>query len=172
MAHWVQINRSGFGVPGSRSVRAMAVHNGVLYAASLNRELGAKLWRLSRPYLDASSLVSRWLEVTPAWSGTPQDVRAMAVFGDELYVGTDQGEIQKLSRDGRWQVRRGAGTRGVALLDWAGARVAEAGRRWLRLDCDADNARLRAWYEVAGFALVGVSAGGGWRVGRYQRPVA
>ncbi|MBO3746590.1 GNAT family N-acetyltransferase [Streptosporangiaceae bacterium NEAU-GS5] len=36
---------------------------------------------------------------------------------------------------------------GEALLDWAGLRVAAAGRRWLRLDCAKDNPRLQHYYR-------------------------
>ena len=57
---------------------------------------------------------------------------------------------------------------GAALLDWAGRRVAAAGRRWLRLDCMAANPRLRAWYEGLGFSYRG-EAEEGWAA-LYERP--
>ncbi len=41
---------------------------------------------------------------------------------------------------------------GRRLLDWAGAAARARGRRWLRLDCVASNARLRRYYTAAGFA--------------------
>jgi ribosomal protein S18 acetylase RimI-like enzyme len=44
---------------------------------------------------------------------------------------------------------------GTRLLDWAEDEVATAGRRFLRLDCKADNAGLRAYYERHGFELRG-----------------
>ncbi len=50
---------------------------------------------------------------------------------------------------------------GVALLDWAGARTAARGRRWLRLDCMAANHGLRAYYERQGFVYRG-EAEEGW----------
>jgi ribosomal protein S18 acetylase RimI-like enzyme len=40
---------------------------------------------------------------------------------------------------------------GARLLEWAEARVAEAGREFLRLDCMAENAALRGYYERLGF---------------------
>lgn len=43
---------------------------------------------------------------------------------------------------------------GGALLDWAALRAAAQGRRWLRLDCAKDNARLQAYYRAAGFRHV------------------
>lgn len=41
---------------------------------------------------------------------------------------------------------------GAAMLDWAGDIAKRADRHWLRLDCTAENARLRAYYEGLGFA--------------------
>jgi ribosomal protein S18 acetylase RimI-like enzyme len=41
---------------------------------------------------------------------------------------------------------------GLALLRWAERQVADGGRAYLRLDCMARNAALRAYYERAGFA--------------------
>ncbi|HEX6819757.1 MAG TPA: GNAT family N-acetyltransferase [Ktedonobacterales bacterium] len=40
---------------------------------------------------------------------------------------------------------------GLALLEWAERKVAAAGGEYLRLDCDAENPKLRAYYERAGF---------------------
>jgi len=40
---------------------------------------------------------------------------------------------------------------GRALLAWAERKVAQAGGEYLRLDCDAHNPMLRAYYESAGF---------------------
>lgn len=41
---------------------------------------------------------------------------------------------------------------GLALLGWAERKVVAAGGQYLRLDCDAENPQLRAYYERAGFA--------------------
>jgi GNAT superfamily N-acetyltransferase len=41
---------------------------------------------------------------------------------------------------------------GRLLLDWAGRQAKQQGKRFLRLDCWASNARLCAYYETAGFA--------------------
>lgn len=40
---------------------------------------------------------------------------------------------------------------GRRLLDWAGQQAVELGRRWVRLDCMADNIFLRNYYAQAGF---------------------
>ncbi|MEV0278650.1 GNAT family N-acetyltransferase [Streptomyces sp. NPDC050610] len=44
---------------------------------------------------------------------------------------------------------------GRRLLDEAERRIAASGRSLCRLDCLADNARLRAYYETAGYSVVG-----------------
>ncbi|MGH2516728.1 MAG: GNAT family N-acetyltransferase, partial [Ktedonobacterales bacterium] len=43
---------------------------------------------------------------------------------------------------------------GRALLRWAEREAARRGKSLLRLDCDAKNPTLRAYYERAGFAHV------------------
>ena len=48
-------------------------------------------------------------------------------------------------------VRREFAGLGPKLLDWAAARVREAGRELLRLDCLSGNAALRSYYERNGF---------------------
>ncbi|MGI5227013.1 hypothetical protein [Actinoallomurus sp. CA-142502] len=67
---------------------------------------------------------------------------------------------------------------GARLLDWAGELVAGHGRRWLRLDCGADNTALRAFYERLGFRHVddvevtvpgAGTASGPWHASLYQR---
>lgn len=40
---------------------------------------------------------------------------------------------------------------GLALLGWAERQVIAAGGEYLRLDCDAQNPKLRTYYERAGF---------------------
>lgn len=75
----------------------------------------------------------------PAWDGAG---------GDALYV-------HRLAVRRRW-----AGL-GAVILDWAAASARRQGRRALRLDCVAPNARLRAYYEAAGFVHRGdVTVGG------------
>lgn len=60
---------------------------------------------------------------------------------------------------------------GAALLDWAAARAASLGFRWLRLDCDRDRSRLRAFYEREGFVHHSDRQVGPFLVARYQRRV-
>ena len=50
-------------------------------------------------------------------------------------------------------VRRDRAGRGIgaAVVEWANAEAAEAGREFLRLDCLCDNPRIRDYYEDLGF---------------------
>ncbi len=68
--------------------------------------------------------------------------------------------------------RRFAGTGvGTALLDWAAERALNLGRRTLRLDCDWNRPRLRAFYERNGFIHHSDRQVGPFFVARYERPV-
>jgi GNAT superfamily N-acetyltransferase len=59
-----------------------------------------------------------------------------------------------------------------ALLDWAAAEAATAGRRFLRLDCDARRVRLRALYERVGFNFRDERTVGPYFVARYEKTLA
>jgi GNAT superfamily N-acetyltransferase len=70
----------------------------------------------------------------------------------------------------RLAVRRSHAGRGVsiALLQWAVERTRSLGKRFLRLDCDADRTRLRALYERCGFRLHSNRQVGAYYVSRYE----
>jgi GNAT superfamily N-acetyltransferase len=70
----------------------------------------------------------------------------------------------------RLAVRRAFARQGVskALLEWAVNRARALGRRYLRLDCDAERSRLRAFYERFGFRLHSYRQVGSYYVSRYQ----
>jgi GNAT superfamily N-acetyltransferase len=73
----------------------------------------------------------------------------------------------------RLAVRRrfaGGGVSG-ALLTYAAEVANRAGRRYLRLDCDASRARLRAFYLSAGFHHHSDTVLGSFRVARFERTV-
>jgi phosphopentomutase len=72
----------------------------------------------------------------------------------------------------RLAVRRAwAGRRiGEALLRWAGARCAEAGKPYLRLDTTSRNPAICAYYERLGFEQRGINENAGWKPMRYERP--
>ena len=70
----------------------------------------------------------------------------------------------------RLAVRRSHAGRGVAnaLLQWAADAARALGKRYLRLDCDADRARLRAMYERVGFQRHSYRQVGPYYVARYE----
>jgi len=73
----------------------------------------------------------------------------------------------------RLAVSREHAGRGVsaALLQWAADRARRLGKRYLRLDCDADRLRLRALYERFGFRLHSFRQVGAYYVSRYELPL-
>lgn len=70
----------------------------------------------------------------------------------------------------RLAVRRSHAGQGVssALLQWSVDRARELGKRYLRLDCDADRTRLRELYEAFGFKLHSYRQVGAYYVARYE----
>jgi GNAT superfamily N-acetyltransferase len=70
----------------------------------------------------------------------------------------------------RLAVRRAFAGQGVstALLEWTVDRAGTLGKRYLRLDCDADRSRLRAFYERFGFRLHSYRQVGSYYVSRYE----
>jgi protein-tyrosine phosphatase len=75
------------------------------------------------------------------------------------------------------RVLRACAGRGIgrAILRWAEEQVIARSRIYLRLDCMADNAKLRAYYEHAGFRCVGEQTDEDdpyWRVSLYEKRVA
>jgi GNAT superfamily N-acetyltransferase len=75
-------------------------------------------------------------------------------WSDEKVWGPDDGEAGYLHRLATRPGFAGQGL-GVRLITAADDLVRRHGRRWLRLDCDRDNARLRGYYESLGFTRVG-----------------
>ena len=73
----------------------------------------------------------------------------------------------------RLAVRRGYAGQGIstALLRWAVERARSLGKRYLRLDCDAERSRLRALYERFGFRLHSFRQVGAYYVSRYELAV-
>lgn len=70
----------------------------------------------------------------------------------------------------RLAVRRAFAGQGIstALLEWAVDRARSLGKRYLRLDCDAERSRLRAFYERFGFRLHSYRQVGSYYVSRYE----
>jgi len=70
----------------------------------------------------------------------------------------------------RLAVRRAFAGQGIstALLEWAVDRARTLGKGYLRLDCDAERSRLRAFYERFGFRLHSYRQVGSYYVSRYE----
>lgn len=49
---------------------------------------------------------------------------------------------------------------GSVMLDWCANKVSSMNRRFVRLDCDVQNAKLCAYYESLGFIRVGLKSDG------------
>jgi GNAT superfamily N-acetyltransferase len=73
----------------------------------------------------------------------------------------------------RLVVRRAFKGQGIsqALLEWSKQRARLLGKRFLRLDCDAERTRLRALYEAAGFRVHSYRQVGPYDVARYEYPL-
>ena len=73
----------------------------------------------------------------------------------------------------KFAVRRDRAGRGIgaAIVEWANAEAAEAGRDFLRLDCLGDNAGIRDYYENLGFEHCGDLVLDGLNMSLYERPV-
>ena len=72
----------------------------------------------------------------------------------------------------RVYARRGIGR---TILRWAEEQVVARGRIYLRLDCMADNSKLRAYYEDVGFRYVSDATDEDepdWRASMYEKRVA
>jgi GNAT superfamily N-acetyltransferase len=71
-------------------------------------------------------------------------------------------------------VRRQFAARGLgaAIVAWAEAQTATAGKRFLRLDCMRDNPVIRAYYETLGFDLRGEGANERFAYALYEKRVA
>jgi GNAT superfamily N-acetyltransferase len=141
-------------------------------------EQGVEQWphpfpdRIVRAFVDRQDTYLAWLD-----GGA---IGSLAVYwADPTFWGDqppDAGYVHRLV------ITRAAGGRGhgARLLDWAADHVRSRGRQWLRLDCNAENAPLRTFYERLGFRHVddvevtGPGAGTAdvsWRASRYQRRV-
>lgn len=70
----------------------------------------------------------------------------------------------------RLVVRRRFRGQGVstALIRWALSHARELGKRWLRLDCDANRPKLRAMYQGFGFRFHSFRQVGPYYVARYE----
>ena len=80
---------------------------------------------------------------------------------------SDAGYMHKLA------VRRTYAGRGLGLvmLAWAATQASVAGKKFLRLDCLADNKRIREYYERVGFVHKGDVGPLGWKASLYEKRI-
>jgi GNAT superfamily N-acetyltransferase len=112
-------------------------------------ELGHEQWPFPYPRTDLAAAIGRGEVHLADVDG--EAVGTITVLDDDpVYWGErppDAHYVHKLA------VRRDAAGRGIgaAIVEWADARAASAGRTFLRLDCLRDDPGIRAYYERLGF---------------------
>jgi ribosomal protein S18 acetylase RimI-like enzyme len=114
---------------------------------------GIRQWPDPFPRERVASLVERGDFYLASLAGETVGTLAL-MWSDPAFWGerpADAGYVHALA------VRRGWDGRGLGarLLGWAGERIAAAGREYVRLDCLAENAALRRYYERQGFEPCG-----------------
>ncbi len=89
-------------------------------------------------------------------------------WSDELFwpsAPSDAGYVHKLALRPAY-LRRGFG---LQMLEWAERVSKAAGKKFLRLDCLAENGKIRSYYENLGFIHQGDVDVQGWKAGLYQK---
>jgi GNAT superfamily N-acetyltransferase len=132
-------------------------------------ERGYEQWPLPFPHDEVEAAIERG-EVYVAELDGDTVATVTLVWDDPMYWGErppDAAYVHKLA------VRRAcAGQRiGGAIVEWADATAAAAGREFLRLDCLRDNPGIRAYYQDLGFKHRGDLVVGARNMSIYERPV-
>ncbi|HVD42199.1 MAG TPA: GNAT family N-acetyltransferase [Gaiellaceae bacterium] len=133
-------------------------------------DLGFSQWPLPFPRDQLAAAIDRG-EVYVVESEDDEVVATVSMLLDDpMYWGDQPPDalyVHKLV------VRRDRAGRGIgaAIVEWANAEAAEAGREFLRLDCLGDNAGIRGYYEDLGFEHCGDLVLDGRNMSLYERPV-
>ena len=133
-------------------------------------DLGLSQWPLPFPRDQLAAAIDRG-EVYVVESEDGDGVATVSMLPDDPEYWGDQPPdafyVHKLA------VRRDQAGRGIgaAIVEWANAEAAEAGREFLRLDCLADNPGIRDYYEDLGFEHRGDLVLDGQKMSLYERPV-
>jgi GNAT superfamily N-acetyltransferase len=133
-------------------------------------DLGFSQWPLPFPREQLAAAIDRGeVYVVEAEDGEAVATVSM-LLDDPEYWGVrppDAVYVHKLA------VRRDRAGRGIgaAIVEWANAEAAEAGREFLRLDCLGDNPHIRDYYEDLGFQHRGDLVLDGRKMSLYERPV-
>ncbi len=163
-ARYVEIRRA-------RRRDALAVQAVLLEAAEWLRERGDPLWSPDAFELEELGRDVAAGHYVVAWSGE-QAVGVLRVTEEDPLFWPDANPEEALYLH-RLAVRRAhaGGLVSTALLTWAGQRARRLGRRYLRLDCDANRPRLRALYERLGYVFDSERLVGSFHAARYQKLV-
>ena len=133
-------------------------------------DLGYSQWPSPFPRDQLAAAIDRG-EVYVVETEDGEPVATVAILLDDpMYWGNqppDAFYVHKLA------VRRDQAGRGIgaAVVEWANAEAAEAGREFLRLDCLGDNPGIRDYYEDLGFEHRGDLVLDGRNMSLYERPV-
>ncbi|MDX6388727.1 MAG: hypothetical protein QOK34_204 [Gaiellaceae bacterium] len=133
-------------------------------------ELGFSQWPLPFPRDELAAAIDRG-EVYVVEAEDGDTVATVTMLDDDpMYWGDrppDAFYVHKLA------VRRDQAGRGIgaAVVEWANAEAAEAGREFLRLDCLGDNPGIRDYYEGLGFEHRGDLVLGRRNMSLYERSV-
>jgi predicted N-acetyltransferase YhbS len=133
-------------------------------------DLGFSQWPLPFPRRQLAGAIERG-EVYVVESEDGEAVATVSMLPDDPVYWGDQPPdayyVHKLA------VRRDQAGRGIgaAVVEWANAEAAEAGREFLRLDCLGDNPGIRDYYEDLGFEHRGDVVLDGRTISLYERSV-
>ncbi len=89
-------------------------------------------------------------------------------WSDELFwpgAPSDAGYVHKLALRPAY-LRRGFG---LQMVEWASQTAKLAGKKFLRLDCMAEDKKIRDYYEKAGFIHMSDVEALGWKASLYQK---
>jgi GNAT superfamily N-acetyltransferase len=133
-------------------------------------ELGFEQWPLPFPRDELAEAIDRG-EVYVVEGEDDEPVATLVLLQDDpQYWGDRPQDAFYLHK---FAVRRDRAGRGIgaAVVEWANAEAAEAGREFLRLDCLCDNPRIRDYYEDLGFEHRGDLVLNGRNMSLYERSV-
>jgi GNAT superfamily N-acetyltransferase len=150
---------------------APVIEEMLLEAAGWVDALGVAMWEEGElePALIAGEVAGGQFFIADA-DGTPAGVIRFQLVDRLFWPDLEHEEAAFVHR---LVVRRAFKGQGVstALLAWSAARARSLGKRFLRLDCDAQRAKLRALYEQFGFRFHSYRQVGSYYVARYELPL-
>jgi Acetyltransferases len=141
-------------------------------AAEWLRDRGIDQWNPSQFSLEAAAAAIRNSEVYLAELGHEAAGTYLLAWSDVLiWKELDNAESGYIHRLAVRRDLKGMGL-GLRLLRHAERQIAGRGKRFIRLDCMADNERLNRYYRDAGYTRVGRSDGDGWSANLYEKRAA